>query len=109
MNEFSYGTNKSSDTKEQVIKTVKKSAGIVVGAILGLSVVLGSFVKVDGGETVRVQNNITGNATWYTTEGYKLKVPFFSSTKTYPQEVTIAITDNPESVSYTHLTLPTSG
>ena len=40
MNEFSYGTNKSSDTKEQVIKTVKKSAGIVVGAILGLSVVL---------------------------------------------------------------------
>ncbi len=96
MNEFNYRANNTNDTKEQVIKTVKKSAGIVVGAILGLSVVLGSFVKVDGGETVRVQNNITGNATWYTTEGYKLKVPFFSNTKTYPQEVTIAITDNPE-------------
>jgi hypothetical protein len=77
-------------------KSIIKGALVGIASIIALSTAVGSFVSVGGGEIVRVQNNISGNSTWYTTEGYRLKVPFFSNTVTYPQEVTVAITDNPE-------------
>lgn len=84
------------ERNEKIVKKFKKFGGFFVGAIFAVSLVFGSFTKVGGGETVRVQNNLTGNSTWYTSEGYKPKVPFFSNVRTYPQEVTVAVTDNEE-------------
>lgn len=73
-------------------KAIFTGVGILALVITGLN----SYTSVGGGESVRVQNNLTGNATWYTSEGYKLKAPFMSTVHRYPQEVTVAITDNDE-------------
>ena len=79
-----------------IVNRIKKSA---VGIGLGLAAfvtVMSSFVTVGSGDLVRIQNNITGSQTWVMVEGIALKLPFLSTVITYPQEITIAITDNPE-------------
>ena len=78
---------------EQKVLSFLPKAG---AALLAVIILLGSFTTVGTGELVRVQNNITGGNSWYTTEGVKMKVPFFSNVVTYSQEYTIAITDNEE-------------
>lgn len=90
MNEYDNG-----NTKNYVKLGLKIVAGTVTGLVL-LSAGCSSYTKVNSGEVVRVQNNVTGNAEWYMNEGYKLKAPFVSSSVRYPQEITIGVSDNPE-------------
>jgi len=75
-------------------KSIVKTVVLSVVGVLALITALSSYTTVSSGETVRIQNNISGEATWYTTEGIRLKAPFFSTVTTYSQEGTVAITDN---------------
>ncbi len=72
-----------------------KATGIkgVAAAVLAV-IALNSVVTVNSGETVRIQNQITGNHTWYQDEGIKFKVPFFSKVVTYNSVSTVAVTDD---------------
>lgn len=65
-------------------------------ALVAFIVLMSSFTTVGTGELVRVQNNLSGGNTWYITEGFKFKVPFFSNVTRYSQEMTVAITNNDE-------------
>lgn len=82
--------------KQKVKNNLFKYGLIGFVAILIIATILGSYTKVGSGDVVRVQNNVSGKPTWYTTEGYKLKMPFVSSSVTYPQEITIGVSDNKE-------------
>ncbi|AUR91633.1 coil containing protein [Vibrio phage 1.161.O._10N.261.48.C5] len=68
--------------------------GLLIGGIFitGLS----SFTTVDSGETVRIQNTMSGEYEWHMTEGMKFKVPFFSKVDVYNSVSTIAVTDDQE-------------
>jgi hypothetical protein len=82
---------------QQVLSASKSKVGKVVGALGLLIVVSSAFTVVGSGDLVRIQNTLTGSdANWVMTEGVALKMPFFSTVTTYPQEGTIAITDNEE-------------
>jgi hypothetical protein len=79
---------------KQKAKTVKKGAAWVAGF---LAVIIGynsATLNVDSGEKVRVQNTMTGEFTWYQTEGLRFKMPFFTKISEYPAVATIAITDD---------------
>lgn len=65
----------------------------LVGVAL-LSTIWSSFTINDSGNSMRIQNNLTGEHTWATTEGIQIKVPFFSKVVTYPQKITVAITSD---------------
>lgn len=71
-----------------------KIGQFLVGAVVLVSLVFGSYFTVGGGEYARVQNNITGSHHWYTTQGIHLKVPFFSDVTFFSQVTTIAVTDD---------------
>lgn len=64
-----------------------------IAAVLGVTA-LNSYTTVDSGETVRIQNNITGGYQWHQTEGVKMKVPFMSRVDVYNSVSTIAVTDD---------------
>lgn len=51
--------------------------GSVIGLLFVLSVVFGSYFTLGGGEYARVQNNISGTHTWYTSQGIHLKTRSF--------------------------------
>ena len=72
-----------------------KGFGITGAVVLGLGITgLSSFTTVDSGETVRIQNTMSGTYEWHMTEGMKFKVPFFSKVDTYNSVSTIAVTDD---------------
>jgi hypothetical protein len=79
----------------QLTGNLKKYGMIGAGGLLGFVTLMSSFTTVGSGDLVRIQNTLTGSeATWAMTEGVALKMPYFSTVTTYPQEGTIAITDN---------------
>jgi hypothetical protein len=78
------------------LKSFGKWIAIVAVALMLVITGLSSYTKVDSGESLRVQNNVTSEVSWYLTEGYRLKAPFVSNTIRYPQEITIGISDNKE-------------
>ncbi len=72
-------------------------------------VILNSFTTIDSSESVRIQNNFTGGYEWHTTEGIKLKFPFFSRVHVYNSVSTVAVTDDDgviESASISRPPLP---
>lgn len=89
-------TNDIQETMKNAVATGKK--GLIYGGLtlVAVSVALSAFTTVGSGEAVRVQNTLSGGHTWYTEEGVKLKMPFFSTVRTYSQEGTVAVTDNKE-------------
>lgn len=80
--------------KDDIKASIKKYSVIGLVSILSLSTALSSFTTVDSGETVRIQNNLSGGYEWHQTEGVKFKVPFFSKVDVYNSVSTIAITDD---------------
>lgn len=68
--------------------------------IWGLSIMLfimlynSATVNVGSSESVRIQNNLTGDYKWVQREGIHLKLPFFSQVARYNSVSTIAITDD---------------
>lgn len=79
----------------QLTGNLKKYGMVSAGGLLGFVTLMSSFTTVGSGDLVRIQNTLTGSeATWAMTEGVALKMPYFSTVTTYPQEGTIAITDN---------------
>lgn len=83
-------------TNKPLPKFPLKWIGFAIGAILTIIVILSSYIVVGSGESVRIQNNLSGSNTWHTSEGIALKAPFFSTVTRYNQEGTVAITDNEE-------------
>jgi hypothetical protein len=77
-----------------IIGTIGKiGKGGVAVAVIAL-VAFNSVELVGGSESVRIQNDITGKYSWYTTQGTKMKVPFFSTVETYNSVTTVAVTDD---------------
>lgn len=86
------------NTKQKGLNTFlsgAKSFGLksLLVAVLGITV-LNSCTTVDSGETVRIQNTITGSYNWHQKEGMKLKVPYFSKVDVYNSVSTVAVTDD---------------
>lgn len=85
--------------KEKINKVTSGLKKFGITGVVGFAAfvtVMSSFTTVGSGDLVRIQNNLTGNQEWIMTEGFALKAPFFSTVVTYPQEGTIAVTDNEE-------------
>lgn len=82
------------EAMEQVMGNVKKVGKWGGIGLLTAIIALNSYITVDSGESVRIQNNFTGNAEWHTTEGMKMKVPFFSKVHIYNSVTTVAVTDD---------------
>jgi len=85
--------------KQTIIEKAKKYAAIAVGSIFLLTVILNSYIVVDSGETVRIQNNFTGGYEWHQQEGMKLKAPFFSRVDVYNTVSTVAVTSDSALIS----------
>lgn len=76
-------------------KSIGKKGAIALAT--AFAVIIGyssATLNVDSGETVRVQNSISGDYEWIQKEGIHMKVPFFSEVAVYNSVSTIAITDD---------------
>lgn len=79
---------------ENAMKSIKKYAIYSIAGTAALALALNSYTTVDSGETVRIQNNLTGGYEWHQTEGVKFKAPFFSRVDVYNTVSTVAVTDD---------------
>lgn len=66
--------------------------GLALAAVLVTA--MSSYTTVDSGETVRIQNTISGAYEWHMKEGMKFKVPYFSKVDVYNSVSTVAVTDD---------------
>lgn len=86
--------DKMSNTLESAANIGKKTIlYTAIGAIV-TATAFNSYTTVDSGESVRIQNNVSGGYEWHQTEGVKLKVPFMSRVDVYNSVSTIAVTDD---------------
>ncbi len=79
---------------EGSMKSIKKYAMYGLFSVTAITLALNSYTTVDSGETVRIQNNLTGGYEWHQTEGVKLKAPFSSRVDFYNTVSTVAVTDD---------------
>lgn len=94
-----FGKNKNVDLEQAASSVGKKVRGVgIKGVLVAGAIIIGlnSFITVSVGESVRVQNNITGGHTWYTSQGMKPVLPFFTNVERFSDVVTIAVTDDKE-------------
>ena len=78
----------------QVLGSKVKSWGWKLGVgIITVIILFNSYGYNDGGVTTRIQEPLIGH-TWIKEEGYYGKIPFFSKTREFNKNGTIASTDN---------------
>ena len=88
---------KNMTIEEKILLNLSKAKkfGWGLGGIISLVIVYNaSTLNVDSGETVRVQNNVSGEREWIQQEGIHFKLPFFSKVDIYNSVSTISITDD---------------
>lgn len=49
-------------------KSIVKNASYGIVGVLAVVTALSSYTTVSSGETVRIQNNLSGTSTWHTTD-----------------------------------------
>lgn len=77
------------------LANIGKNTGIVIaGCLFAFITITNSTHYVGSGESVRFQNDVSGEHEWVQKEGIKWKAPFFSTVNSYNSVSTIAITDD---------------
>jgi hypothetical protein len=66
----------------------------VIGSILALIIVFGTWFTTDAGFNYVVQNTMTGNVVVYSEPGFHPKMPFFTRISAYKQAATINFSGN---------------